>query len=224
MNPLIRIAIMFFVDLLIYKFLGFWLGLIGLGFVIYRTLSILGFTRSPSFFRANFADGIAFLKDYQGPFYKNKAAFEDAANLIKTFKLKDYIIIGMYFDKPGEVEENKLRYSIGIFKKNKGFPEKPPEELERHCISNGYNYVELPDASSLFSSWEFSSSFTMMIGIQKFNTSLKKNLEDADFKRTYRIKDGACKVIIELYETESMIHFYIPLLNTDKFLVYKKDK
>ena len=224
MNPILRILILFMTDLFLFKFFGFWIGLIGMVIVVFRVLSILGITRYPSFYKANFADGVAFLKDYQGPLSKNKTAFQEALNLIKSFNLKDYVIIGIYFDKPGEVEKEKMRYSIGIFKKNKGFPEKPSKELERYCNSKNYNYVELPEASSLFSSWEYSNFFSMMIGIEKFNSSLKKNLQDDDFKRTYRIKDGSCKVIIELYETDSMIHFYIPLLNADKFLVYKKDK
>ena len=64
----------------------------------------------------------------------------------------------------------------------------------------------------------------MLTGIQKFNSTLKKNLNNPDFKRTYRIKDGDCKIVVELYETDTNIAFYIPLMNVDKFKLYKKDK
>ena len=231
MNPLIKIAILLLVDILIFRYIGVTFGVIGLLIISYRVLKLFGFFRNPSFFKGSFCEGIAFLKDYQGPYFKNRKAFEDALNLIKTFKLNEpkdgkekYVVIGIYYDKPGEVEESKLRYSVGIYQKNKGFPEKPPRELETFCNSNDYYYAELPNASSLYSSWEYSNVFAMITGITKFNSGLKKNLNNPDFKRTYRIKDSDCKIIVELYETDSTIAFYAPLLNVDKFKLYKKDK
>ena len=64
----------------------------------------------------------------------------------------------------------------------------------------------------------------MKIGINKFYNELKKNLSDSVFKRTYKINENNSKIIIELYENNSMISFYLPLFNVDKFHVYKKDK
>ena len=231
MNPLITILILLLVDFLVFKYIGVLFGVIVLLFIVYKVLKMFGFFRNPSFFRGSFCEGIAFLKDYQGPYYKNRKAFEDASNLIKTFKLNEpgegkekYAIIGIYYDKPGEVEDSKLRYSVGIYQKNKGFPEKPPRELEAYCNSNGYYYEELPNASSLYSSWEYSNFFAMITGITKFNSSLKNNLNSPDFKRIYRLKDNDCKIIVELYENDSTIAFYAPVLNVDKFKLYKKDK
>ena len=105
MNPIIRILILLFVDFLIFKYIGVIFGVIGLLIIIFRVLKMFGFFRNPSFFKGSFCEGIAFLKDYQGPYYKNRKAFEDALNLIKTFKLNEpkdgkekYVIIGIYYD------------------------------------------------------------------------------------------------------------------------------
>ena len=76
--------------------------------------------------------------------------------------------------------------------------------------------------SCIYSTWEFSNSFTMVMGIMKFYALMKKNLEDAMFRKMYKIKENP-KVCIELYESESKLEFYIPIANEDKFLVYKKD-
>ena len=226
MSPLIRILLLFVVDILIFRYIGVIFGIIGLLIIVLRVLKMFGFFRSPSFFKGAFCEGIAFLKDYQGPFYKNRNAFKEALNLINTFKLNEakegkdkFSIIGIYYDKPGEVEDSKLRYSVGIYQKNKGFPEKPSRELEAFCNSNGYYYAELPNTSALYSSWEYTNSIAMLTGITKFNYSLKQNLKNPDFKRTYRIKDGDCKVVIELYETDSSIAFYIPLMNPKDLLL-----
>ena len=124
MNLLIKIAIFIVVDYFLFKSFGFLFGMIGVGITVARILYILGFFRKPSIFRGAICDGIAFLKDYQGPIYKNGAAFEEALKIIKTFKLdqvkegeEKYVVMGVYYDKPGEVEESKLNDTINGVKK-----------------------------------------------------------------------------------------------------------
>ena len=223
---LLRVLIIILVDIFLFKFVGFWAGLIGLGIIIYRILPILNISREKILIKSgSFNSGMAFLKDYQGPFYKNKVAFQEAANLIRTFELKDWIIMGIYYDKPGEVQDSKLRYSIGIFKKNKeGEKDDPPERLEMYCNTNNYYLADLPNTKSLTSEWNYSNAFTMMIGITKFNMELKKELKNEEFKKLYGMKDGDGKIVVELYETDSNIKFFIPLENINSFSLYKKDK
>ena len=62
----------------------------------------------------------------------------------------------------------------------------------------------------------------MIIGIMKFYASMKKNLEDALFRKMHKIKENP-KLCIELYESESKMEFYIPITNADKFFFYKKE-
>ena len=225
MNTLTRVLMIIFVDLFLFKFVGIWAGLIGLGIIIYRILPILNISKQSILIQnGSFNSGMAFLKDYQGPFYKNKVAFQEAANLIRTFELKDWVIIGIYYDKPGDVQDSKLRYSIGIFKKNTNGKEDPPERLEMYCNSKSYYFADLPNTKSLTSEWNYTNAFTMMIGITKFNMKLKKELKNDEFKKLNGIKDGDCKIVIELYETESNIKFYIPLEKADNFSLYRKDK
>ena len=196
-------------------------GFLGLGVIIFRFLHIFGFTRSPQIYRGAFSEGVAYLKDYQGS-YKNPEAYKEAAYLINTYKLKGFLVIGIFYDKPGEVPEEKLRSSIGIYRRNQGFPDPVPKEFESYCQTNNYYSVDLPMNSCIYSTWEFSNSFTMVMGIMKFYALMKKNLEDAMFRKMYKIKENP-KVCIELYESESKLEFYIPIANEDKFLVYKKD-
>ena len=221
MNPFIRLVLLLAVDIYIFMNFGKLYGFLGLGVIIFRFLHIFGFTRSPQIYRGAFSEGVAYLKDYQGS-YKNPEAYKEAAYLINTYKLKGFLVIGIFYDRPGEVPEEKLRSSIGIYRRNQGFPDPVPKEFESYCQTNNYYSVDLPMNSCIYSTWEFSNSFTMVMGIMKFYALMKKNLEDAMFRKMYKIKENP-KVCIELYESESKMEFYIPIANEDKFLVYKKD-
>ena len=221
MNPFIRLVLLLAVDIYIFMNFGKLYGFLGLGVIIFRFLHIFGFTRSPQIYRGAFSEGVAYLKDYQGS-YKNPEAYKEAAYLINTYKLKGFLVIGIFYDKPGEVPEEKLRSSIGIYRRNQGFPDPVPKEFESYCQTNNYYSADLPMNSCIYSTWEFSNSFTMVMGIMKFYALMKKNLEDAMFRKMYKIKENP-KVCIELYESESKLEFYIPIANEEKFLVYKKD-
>ena len=223
-NPYVSVAVLFFASFIILILKHPILALIPLGIAIYKTLSILGLIRKCGFFRGSFVEGVVFTKDYIGPYSNNQIAFQEALRLIRNFKLKDYVIIAIYYDLP-ENDDKNLKYSVGVYRKNVGFPEKPPAEFERYCNENGYNQTELPNATSLYSSWEFHSFYTLKIGIKKFYDSLKQNLNDDNFKRAYKIRDASLlKTCIELYESESLVSFHVPLLFADKFNVFKKDK
>ena len=200
--------------------------------ILVYALYILGFLRSPTIFRGSFVEGIVFLKDYQGSYNKNMAAFEEAAKIIKTFKLdqeekgkQKFGLIGIYYDRPGEVEESKLRCSIGIYQRNIGFPEKPSRELESYCNENNYYYAELPSASSIYGEWKYPTFFTLTLGIKKFFSKLKKSINDASFLKSYRLNSNMkFDIIIEVYESDSKVSFYVPYFNVDKFRLYKSDK
>ena len=221
MNPFIRLVLLLAVDIYIFMNFGKLYGFLGLGVIIFRFLHIFGFIRSPQIYRGAFSEGVAYLKDYQGS-YKNPEAYKEATYLINTYKLKGFLVIGIFYDRPGEVPEEKLRSSIGIYRRNQGFPDPVPKEFESYCQTNNYYSADLPMNSCIYSTWEFSNSFTMVMGIMKFYALMKKNLEDAMFRKMYKIKENP-KVCIELYESESKLEFYIPIANEDKFLVYKKD-
>ena len=116
-NLLITVGIAVLVDLFIFKYISFYLGLLVCCGIIYHILKKIGIAfRSPSIFKGSFLDGVAFLKDYEGDFISDRKAFEEAKNIIKTFKLDknekvddNYLVMGIYYDKPGEVENSKLR-------------------------------------------------------------------------------------------------------------------
>jgi hypothetical protein len=218
-----KIGLYLIINLLAFKLGGFWLGLIALCIVIYKLLDMFGIIRNIIFYRGSFADGIVFTKDYYGSYNNLQEAFNEAKKLISTYQLKDFLIIGIYYDKADSPDQNKLRSSIGIYKPNRGFPDKVPEEFERYCQNNEYNKNELPNSNSLYASWEYFNTFTLINGIRKFKSLLYSKLKDPSFKRLFKVDENKVKVIVEVYK-EKEVNFYVPLLNVDKFMLFKKDK
>ena len=218
-----KIGLYLIINLLAFKLGGFWLGLIALCIVIYKLLDMFGIVRNIIFYKGSFADGIVFTKDYYGSYNNLQQAFNDAQKLISTFQLKDFCIIGIYYDKADSPDQNKLRSSIGIYKPNRGFPDKVPEEFERYCQNNEYNQSELPNTNSLYASWDYFNIFTLINGIRKFKSTLYSKIKDPSFKRLYKVDENKIKVIVEVYK-EKEVNFYVPLLNVDKFMLFKKDK
>ena len=218
-----KIGLYLIINLLAYKLGGFWLGLIAFCIVIYKLLDMFGIVRNITFYRGSFGDGIVFTKDYYGPYNNLQKAFDDAKKLISTYQLKDFLIIGIYYDKTDSPDQSKLRSSIGIYKPNRGFPDKVPEEFERYCQENEYNKAELPNSNSIYASWEYFNVFTLMNGIKKFKSQLYSKLKDPSFKRLFKVDESKVKLIVEVYK-EKEVNFYVPLLNVDKFMLFKKDK
>ena len=223
MNPFLLSGLSIILGLFLLLYKGLLFAIIPLAFGFYKILHALGFIRNPEFFRGSFAEGIAYVKDYEDADIQK--AFIEASKLIRNFNLKDYVIIAIYYDKIKTVENEKQRSSIGIYRRSKTFPEKMPEEFERYCTENGYNEFELPTATSIYSQWFYYTSYTLMIGIQKFYSSLKSQRYNETFKRNMRINDpNLITTCVELYEYEEKISFYVPLLFRDNFMLYKNDK
>ena len=218
-----KIPLYLIISLLAFKLGGFWIGLIALCIVIYKVLDMFGIIRNIIIYKGSFGDGIVFTKDYYGSYNNLQQAFNEAKKLISTYQLKDFSIIGIYYDKADSPDQNKLRSSIGIYKQNRGFPDKVPEEFERYCQNNEYNKNELPNTSSLYASWDYFNTFTLINGIKKFKSVLYSKLKDPSFKRLFKVDENKVKVIVEVYK-EKEVNFYVPLLNVDKFMLFKKDK
>ena len=221
MNPFLKLIIFIAIDIYIFKSFGKIYGFLGLGIIIYRFLNNIGFLRSPKIYRGAFNEGVVYLKDYLGNYY-NPEAFKEVLNLIKTYDLKDCSVIGIYYDRPNKFSDAQYRSSIGIYCKNSGFPDPAPKEFEDYCKANNYYSAEFPTTSSVYSSWEYSNYFTMLIGIRKFYSIINKGMEDASFRKMYRITEKS-KISIELYSTESKVEFFIPTVDEEKFNVYKKE-
>ena len=218
-----KIPLYLIISLLAFKLGGFWIGLIALCIVIYKVLDMFGIIRNIIIYKGSFGDGIVFTKDYYGSYNNLQEAFNEAKKLISTYQLKDFSIIGIYYDKADSPDQNKLRSSIGIYKQNRGFPDKVPEEFERYCQNNEYNKNELPNTSSLYASWDYFNTFTLITGIKKFKSTLYSKLKDPSFKRLFKVDESKVKVIVEVYK-EKEVNFYVPLLNVDKFMLFQKDK
>jgi len=225
MNPFCSIILLLYTNYLVYHYSGIFLGLISSLIVIYKISYILGKTRTPTIFLGSFQQGLSYTKDYFGSYTQHKGAFLEAKKLIEKYKLKDFVLIAIYYDKPGSMDDNKLRSSIGIYKRSKWSPEKIPEEFEKYCEENGYNKTELPDTSSLCCIWDYFNYNSMMIGIQKFYKLFEVKIRDGNFRKMYNIDENKTKISIEVYESiDSYISFYVPLTNNENFMVFKKNR
>jgi len=225
MNVYAKILLLIFINLLCYAFTGFWIGLFASCILIYKILSYFGITRTPNIFIGHFEEGLSFTKDYYGSYKKHKKEFMEACQLIQKFKLKDFLVIALYYDSPDSVEEKKLRCSIGIYTKNINFVENIPKEFEKYCEENGYNKNELPSSRSLYCNWKYFNFLSMIIGVIKFYKLMEKNMKDDNFKETFRVDESQIKASIEVYEMDhSSVSFYLPLANGDKFMLFKKEK
>ena len=73
--------------------------------------------------------------------------------------------------------------------------------------------------------WDYFNHYTMMIGVHKFYKLLDLKIRDDNFKKTFNIDENKTKISIEVYENfNSNISFYVPLINTENFMVFKKNK
>lgn len=221
MNLFLKLIIFIAIDIYIFRNFGKLFGFLGLGIIIYRFLNLFGFLRTPKIYRGSFNEGVAYLKDYKGKYF-NPDAYKEALGLIKKYNLQNFVLIGIYYDRPGEIPEAEYKSSIGIYRKNIGFPDPVPKEFEDFCQKNNYYFAELPSTSSIYSSWEYSNHFIMMMGILKFYKNVKHEMEDASFRKMYKISEKS-KLCIELYTTESKMEFFIPTVNGDKFMLYRKE-
>lgn len=222
-NPFVLSGLSFLLGFYFLMNKRIFLSIAPLVFGIYKLLHTLGIIRNPEFFRGSFTDGTAYLKDYVGS--DNREAFIEASRLIRNFNLKDYKILAIHYDLIKPVENGKQRSSIGIFKRDLGFPDKMPDEFERYCKENGYNQFGLPMSACIYSHWVYYSSYTLMLGIQRFYALLRSQINDETFKRNHKIRDSnLITSCVELYESENRVCFYVPVLNRERFLVYQKDK
>ena len=221
MNLFLKYIFFIAIDIYIFRNFGKLFGFLGLGIILYRLLSVLGFLRSPKIYRGSFNEGVAYLKDYKGKYF-NPNAFKEALDLIKKYNLEGFVLIGIYYDRPGNIPETEYKSSIGIYRRNVGFPDPVPKEFEDFCEKNNYYFAELPSTSSVYSEWEYSNHFIMMMGILKFYKNIKLGLEDASFRKMYKISEKS-NICVELYVNETKIEFYIPYVNEDKFMLYRKE-
>jgi len=226
----LKYLLFFVIDFCIFCKFGMNLGIIGLAIIIFRILRDVGYLRNVTFAKGSIFEGIAFLKDYKCSFAYLEHAFKDASNMIDRFNLKEknkeFYVIAIYYDIL-TTKEDEMKCSIGIYQKNIGFEEKQKEELEQYCRENGYNKFELPTQSSLYSSWEISTIFnkiSMFLGIRTFFASFKANIKNADFIKSYKLKEEKCNTVIQIIEHNKNITFSVPKIDETKFHFYAKDK
>ena len=114
-NSLIFLAI---INILCFHFGGFRIGMISCFVTLYKILSYLGLTTTPQIFQNHFRPGVCYIKDFTGPYSSHGPKFGECAKLIKDNNLRDFSVIAFYYDDPLTVPKEKLRCSIGLYKKN----------------------------------------------------------------------------------------------------------
>ena len=77
---MIKFAILFLVDFVIYKLVGLIPALIGLAIIIYRISNAIGFTRSIQIYKGNLNEGFVYTKDFTGSYKKIGDSFKEAGD------------------------------------------------------------------------------------------------------------------------------------------------
>ncbi len=223
-NSLIFLAI---INISCFHFGGFRIGMISCFVTLYKILSYLGLTTTPQIFQNHFRPGVCYIKDFTGPYSSHGPKFGECAKLIKDNNLRDFSVIAFYYDDPLTVPKEKLRCSIGLYKKSFDKEANIPKEIDESLLKLGYRKHELEDAKAIYSSWDYSNLISMIIGIKKFYSLVGKKFHDKNFLNAFKIKEDQIKVSIEVYEEfydNNTIYFYVPFENAERFLLYQKDQ
>lgn len=194
-------------------------GIIGIIILSIKLSYDMGFLRFISIYKSTFSDRKYYFKEYTGSYSKmSPESFESVNQIITKFKTKKLSLACVYFDNPSTTPEDKQRYTIGLFQMQTHLPNKlDEEEFENYLLENGFKKAEFPMVKALYSKWEFLNMTSMYIGLKKFYNKLWKELQNADFVKSFEIKSFKCS--IEIY-TENDVTFYIPITKQEMFLVH----
>ena len=226
MSPRKIIITLLIINVLCFRFGGYWIGVISCFITLYRLLNIYGFTKKIQIFQNHFRPGICYIKDAVDLNTNFTKLFNDITNIIYQKKLNDFGIIVFYYDKFAKVKENEQRFSIGIYKKNYGnYVVK--EEINEFLVKEGFRKHDLVDAKALYCKWDYFINITKKIGIGKFYRLINAKLKSEKFMKAFNIEENQLKVAIEVYDEffgNKCLHFYIPFENVDKFILDQKNK
>ncbi len=138
---------------------------------------------------------------HNGP-YKGvkKVADRIYRSLLKDEKIETIRGFGIYYDKPGEVEESKLRSIAGCLIEEKDLGRVP--ELEKK-----YHVGELPAETYLFVEFPYKGGMSLMLGIFK----VYPKLADYMAKKNY-----APVPMMEIYDVPAGKIYYIAPVNVKK--------
>ena len=226
MSPRNRIIALLIINILCFRFGGYWIGVISCFISLYRLLGIYGFTKKVQLFQNHFRPGICYIKDAVDLTTNFNKLFNDISNIINEKNLNDFSIIVFYYDKFGAVNENEQRFSIGIYKKCKG-DYIIKEEINEFLVKEGFRRQDLVDAKSLYCSWDYYIGINIKIGRSKFYRLIKDKIKSEKFMKAFGIDKNQIKVAVEVYDKffgNKCLYFYIPFENVDKFILDQKNK
>ncbi len=138
---------------------------------------------------------------HTGP-YKNSKDVADRIyrSLLKDEKIETKRGFGIYYDKPGDVEESRLRSISGCILEEKDLKKVP--ELEKK-----YRVGELPAERYLFVEFPFKGGMSIMLGIIKVYPKLAAYMVE---------KNYAPVPMMEIYDVPNSRLFYIAPVNVKK--------
>lgn len=192
-------------------------------FGLFWILNKLGLFKGIRMFTGELPEGVAYLYDYLGEYKDVGKEFNKMKEIIKKFKLGHSVCaIGFYYDNPEtSPEPNKLKASIGLFKRKSAKSSKVDEEIEDFLFKeHKMTKHEIKSTKCLQGEWTYSNNASMIVGIMKYYKELKKNLSNEAYVRSFGInKEMKCG--IELYEPKK-IKFYTPINGGADYVFYGK--
>ena len=226
MSPRNRIITLLILDILCYRFGGYWIGVFSFFITLYKVLEIYGIIRKAQIFQFHFRPGFCYVKDAININTNLSKLLDEIKKMINEKQLNDFSIIVFYYDKLGEIKETEQNFSIGIYKKTYGDYE-ISDDKKQFLVKEGFRRHELCDAKSLYCCWDYYKNFTLKIGIRKFYNLIKTKIKSQNFMKAFNIKENQLKVAIEVYDDffgNKKLQFFIPFENVDKFILDQKNK
>lgn len=217
---------LFLFSIISYNFLSIYLSYITLLLLLYFILSDLHIIGETKFNLGSIKRSQLFFQKVTGPYKESSFYYQKACEILTKFKLNDkyeYNCFGMYFDDPKKVKEESCRSVIGIIFTPSDDKMTVNKEMVEYIQNQDWFSTEIPGAPAIVSRFKIVHYALCLFAIKRYYKDLERSLCDKDFIGKMRFDPEKIVGIMELCKP-SMMEFYVPIGNQDKFKFWDVQK
>lgn len=115
--------------------------------------------------------------DHTGPYEDIGPAFERVSGVCKDLGMKNYRMMGIYFDHPDSVAKEKLRSYAGVILSN-------PTDTMKFLSKEGFHTYSIPPGNCIATELKTSGMVSMIIAAMKAYPALSKDYSEKYSGRT----------------------------------------
>ncbi len=205
------------------------LGISALFLAVVKYLHNIGFFTSIKFYKGSFAKSEIYYLKFPDGNNNMENEFKKIENILKKFNsdLSIFSLICIYYNKnentPVYDAKEKAPTIIGIKKeiledlrKTNNDEDLKSNNIEEYLKEEGFLHAKLPNMMSLKSFFPCKTQFSITMGINRFNETLKKSIGDENFMKMNSVKEVP-KFVVHNFRNND-INFYVPLKSNEKFM------